>query len=98
MPSWRVFMACNQRRRRYLTTGRACGPWPSYDKKPDEPFKVLTQKGYFYGKRFIITPVFAHCNNFCRASVADCRFGARKVRNADGAELGKGIFLPPSGR
>jgi hypothetical protein len=58
----------------------------------------LDAERLFYGKRFIITLVFAHSNNFCRASVADCRFGARKVRNADGAELGKGIFLPPSGR
>ena len=57
----------------------------------------LDAERLFYGKHFIITLVFAHCNNICRASVADCLFGARKVGNADGAGLGMEYSCRPRG-
>jgi hypothetical protein len=73
-------------------------PGPVTSRRAGWALQGLDAERLFYGKRFIITLVFAHRNNFCRANVADCRFGARKVRNADGAEREIGIFSPPSGR
>ncbi len=54
----------NRRRLCRGIIGRDFWPQPGPNQEPDGLFKVLTQKGYFYAKPFIITPAFAHCNNF----------------------------------